>query len=70
MFTLPDLPYAKTALEGFLSENTLSFHHDKHFNAYVTAANNLVKGTEFEGKSLADIIKGATGPLFNNAAQA
>ncbi|MDO5352627.1 MAG: superoxide dismutase [Succinatimonas sp.] len=70
MFTLPDLPYAKNALEGFISENTLNFHHDKHFNAYVTTANNLVKGTEFDGKSLEDIIKAATGPLFNNAAQA
>ncbi len=71
MFNLPELPYAKTALEGFLSETTLSFHHDKHFNAYVTTANNLVKGTEFEGKSLEEIIKTASaGPLFNNAAQA
>ncbi len=68
-FTLPDLPYAKNAL-GFISENTLNFHHDKHFKAYVDTANKLAAGTEFEGKSLEEIIKKAKGPLFNNAAQA
>ncbi len=71
MFNLPNLPYEKNALVGFISDNTLTFHHDKHFNAYVTTANNLVKGTEFEGKSLEEIIKTApAGALFNNAAQA
>ncbi len=68
-FTLPDLPYAKNAL-GFISENTLSFHHDKHFKTYVDTANKLAAGTEFENASLETIIKGAKGPLFNNAAQA
>ena len=68
-FTLPDLPYAKDAL-GFISENTLSFHHDKHFKAYVDTANKLAAGTEFEGATLEQIIVKAKGPLFNNAAQA
>ena len=31
--------------------------------------NNLVPGTEFEGKSLEEIIKTSTGGVFNNAAQ-
>jgi Superoxide dismutase len=30
----------------------LEYHHDKHHQAYVTNGNNLLKGTEFEGKSL------------------
>jgi Fe-Mn family superoxide dismutase len=68
-FTLPDLPYAKDAL-GFLSENTLSFHHDKHFKNYVDTASKLAAGTEFENASLEEIIVKAKGPLFNNAAQA
>lgn len=31
--------------------------------------NNLVPGTEFEGKSLEEIIKTSSGGVFNNAAQ-
>ncbi|KAG1707789.1 Superoxide dismutase [Fe] [Nymphon striatum] len=33
--TLPDLPYAKDALEPHISAETLDFHHDKHHQAYV-----------------------------------
>jgi len=51
-FVLPPLPYAKDALKGFLSADTLTFHHDKHLNAYVETTNKLVQGTEFEGKDL------------------
>ena len=71
-FTLPDLPYAHDALHPHMSKETLEFHHDKHHQAYVTNGNNLLKGTEFEGKPLEDIVKGAFGknqPLFNNAGQ-
>lgn len=38
-FELPELPYAYNALEPYLNEETLKFHHDKHHNAYVTALN-------------------------------
>ncbi|HVL01556.1 MAG TPA: Fe-Mn family superoxide dismutase [Dongiaceae bacterium] len=68
-FTLPPLPYAKNALAPHISEETLEFHHGKHHNAYVTNLNNLIPGTEFEGKSLEDIIKTSSGGVFNNAAQ-
>lgn len=68
-FELPVLPYAKNALEPYISEETLEYHYGKHHNAYVVNLNNLVKGTEFEEKSLEEIIKAATGPIFNNAAQ-
>ena len=68
-FELPPLPYEKNALEPHLSAETLEFHHDKHHNAYVVNLNNLVPGTEFEGKSLEEIIKTSTGGIFNNAAQ-
>ncbi len=47
-FTLPDLPYAYDALAPYMSRETLEFHHDKHHQAYVTAGNNLAKGTEWE----------------------
>ena len=68
-FELPPLPYEKNALEPHLSAETLEFHHDKHHNAYVVNLNNLVPGTEFEGKSLEEIIKTSSGGVFNNAAQ-
>ena len=68
--TLPDLPYEKNALEPHISAETLDFHHDKHHATYVTNLNNLIKGTEFEDKSLEEIVASApAGGIFNNAAQ-
>jgi Fe-Mn family superoxide dismutase len=68
--TLPDLPYEKNALEPHISAETLEFHHDKHHATYVTNLNNLIKGTEFEDKSLEEIVASApAGGIFNNAAQ-
>lgn len=66
---LPALPYEKTALEPVISAETIDFHYGKHHQAYVTNLNNLIKGTEFETLALEDIIKKATGGIFNNAAQ-
>lgn len=68
-FELPALPYAKDALAPHISAETLDFHHGKHHNAYVVNLNNLIPGTEFENKSLEDIIKTSSGGVFNNAAQ-
>ncbi|MCP5160160.1 MAG: superoxide dismutase [Fe] [Hahellaceae bacterium] len=68
-FELPALPYAKNALAPHISEETLDFHHGKHHKTYVDKLNGLVPGTEFEGKSLEEIIKSSSGPVFNNAAQ-
>ncbi len=67
--TLPPLPYAKDALAPHVSQETLEYHHDKHHKAYVDKLNELQKGTEFESMSLEDIIKKATGAVYNNAAQ-
>ncbi|PID50435.1 MAG: superoxide dismutase [Fe] [Proteobacteria bacterium] len=66
---LPDLPYAKDALAPHISAETLEFHHDKHHAAYVNNLNNLIVGTEFADKDLADIVKTAAGGIYNNAAQ-
>lgn len=69
-FELPPLPYAKDALEPHISSETLDFHHGKHHNTYVVKLNGLVPGTEYEGKSLEEIITSApAGGVFNNAAQ-
>jgi Fe-Mn family superoxide dismutase len=68
-FELPALPYAKDALEPHISAETLEYHYGKHHNTYVVKLNGLVPGTEFEGKTLEEIIKTSTGGIFNNAAQ-
>jgi Fe-Mn family superoxide dismutase len=71
-FTLPELPYAYDALQPYMSKETLEYHHDKHHAAYVNTGNNLMKGTEFEGKSVEEVVTGSYGKnqaLFNNAGQ-
>ncbi|MEO1018174.1 MAG: superoxide dismutase [Pseudomonadota bacterium] len=71
-FELPDLPYDYEALAPYMSSQTLHLHHDKHHQTYVTNLNNLIKETEFEGKSLEEIVKGSHGKapgVFNNAGQ-
>ena len=68
-FELPPLPYAQDALEPHISAETLEYHYGKHHNTYVTNLNKLTEGTDNAGKSLEEIIKTASGGLFNNAAQ-
>ncbi len=57
-FTLPELPYPHDALVPHMSRETLEFHHDKHHQAYVTAGNNLAKGTEWENKTVEEDVVG------------
>jgi len=66
---LPPLPYDMNALAPHISQETLEYHYGKHHQAYVTNLNKLIAGTEFESKSLEDIVRGASGGTFNNAAQ-
>jgi Fe-Mn family superoxide dismutase len=68
-FTLPPLPYDKTALAPHISGETLDYHYGKHHQAYVTNLNKLVEGTPEASKSLEDIILSSEGGVFNNAAQ-
>ena len=76
-FELPDLPYAHDALAGNgMSQETLEYHHDIHHKAYVDNGNKLIAGTEWEGKSLEEIITGtydasavAQSGIFNNISQ-
>lgn len=66
---LPKLPFAMDALEPYISKRTLEFHYGKHHQAYVNNLNKLIQGTEFESKSLEDIVRSASGGVFNNGAQ-
>ncbi|MGY6588564.1 MAG: superoxide dismutase [Fe] [Wenzhouxiangella sp.] len=68
-FTLPDLPYAKDALEPHISAETLDYHYGKHHQTYVDKLNGLVEGTDMASKSLEEIVRSSEGGVFNNAAQ-
>jgi len=73
-FTLPELPFAANSLNPHMSDQTFSYHHQKHHAAYVTNLNNLLKDGDFAGKNLEEIIiesaKDASKiAIFNNAAQ-
>jgi|TARA_B110000879_G_C11005432_1_gene444811 Fe-Mn family superoxide dismutase len=56
-FELPELPYAYDALEPHIDARTMEIHHSKHHNGYTNNLNNAIAGTEFEGKSIEDILK-------------
>ncbi|WP_044565775.1 superoxide dismutase [Anaerococcus provencensis] len=51
MLELKKLPYEYDALEPVISKETMTFHHDKHHQAYVDTANKLLEGTGYEEKS-------------------
>lgn len=68
-FDLPDLPYPTDALEPHISAETLEYHHGKHHASYVDKLNSQIEGSGYESKTLEEIIKQASGGLFNNAAQ-
>ena len=55
-FTLPDLPYAKDALEPTIDATTMEIHHDKHHQGYMTKLNSAVEGTEMESMSIEEIL--------------
>src|ERR1044072_552903 len=69
-FELPDLPFARQALEPFMSAETLGKHH----SADIDKTNDLAAAKGLGEESLADIVRAAHRDgdkgLFNNAAQA
>ncbi|MBI1190675.1 MAG: superoxide dismutase [Mn] [Tepidisphaera sp.] len=55
--TLPNLPYGTDALEPHIDTITMTIHHGKHHNAYVTNGNKALEGTAWADKDPVDIIK-------------
>lgn len=55
-FTLPALPYAYDALEPHIDARTMEIHYTKHHQAYVNNLNAALAGTEWENKSLEEIM--------------
>lgn len=69
-YVQPELPYAEDALAPAISQETVEYHYGKHEKAYIDNLNRLIKDTEYEDMELEDIIRTASGALFNNASQA
>ena len=67
-FTLPQLPYAASALEPHIDAQTMQIHHGKHHQAYVDNLNKALAGTEHENKSLEDLVAkaGSISPAVRN----
>ena len=67
-FKLPDLPYAYNALEPYIDTQTMEIHHSKHHNGYTNNLNNIISGTDLEGKSIEEICatSGLSGGARNN----
>ena len=66
---LPALPYSRDALQPHISEETIDFHYGKHHKSYVDKLNGQIEGTDMADQSLEEIVRGADGGVFNNAAQ-
>ena len=65
--------YDDGALVPLISEETQSFHFGKHHIGYANTLNSLIQGTEYEGKTLDEIINAKSSlpsqKIWNNAAQ-
>ena len=67
-FELPELPYTYNALEPHIDARTMEIHHSKHHNGYTNNLNNIISGTNLEGKNIEEICStpGLSGGARNN----
>ena len=64
-FELPQLPYAKDALEPHIDARTMEIHHGKHHNGYTTKLNSALEGLGMESDTIETIMENMD---MNNAA--
>ena len=57
MFTLPNLPFAYSALEPHIDALTMEIHHSKHHQAYINKANAALEGGDLSEKTIEELIK-------------
>ena len=67
---LPPLPFAEDALAPVVSAETLQFHYGKHHRRYVDTTNQLLEKAPVKARTVEELVRSASGKLFNNAAQA
>ena len=53
-FEIEELPYGYDALMPQISEETMRYHHDRHYATYVAKLNELSLDTPFAGQPLED----------------
>ncbi len=68
-FEVKPLPYSKDALAPHMSAETFEYHYEKHHKTYMAKLKAAIEGTGEAAKSLEDVVRGASGGTFNNAAQ-
>ncbi|MCW4631488.1 MULTISPECIES: superoxide dismutase [Marinomonas] len=56
-FTLPELPYAYTALEPHIDALTMEIHHSRHHQTYVNGLNAALEGTAYADWSLERLLR-------------
>lgn len=68
-FELPKLKYEYSNFEPHIDARTMEIHYTRHHAGYVEKLNEAIKGTDFEGKSLEEILKSDNLPtaVRNNA---
>ncbi len=70
IYEMPQLPYAHDALAPAISKETIDYHYDKHLQTYVDNLNKMIPDSEYEGKTVEEIVAVAPdGAIFNNAGQ-
>ncbi|KAB3541379.1 superoxide dismutase SodA [Bacillus safensis] len=56
-FKLPELPYAYDALEPHIDKETMTIHHTKHHNTYVTNLSKAIEGVSaLEDQSIEELV--------------
>ncbi len=69
-YEMPQLPYERHALAPAISQETIDYHYGKHLQTYVNNLNTMIPGSEYEGKTVEEIVAIAPdGAIFNNAGQ-
>jgi Fe-Mn family superoxide dismutase len=68
-YEIPPLRYPRNALAPHIGAETVELHYEKHHKGYLEKLVQLVRGKPEAECSLEELIRSASGELFNNAAQ-